>query len=685
MKETLMTMVESGSVMLLPVLIIALIHDRLERRPIILGALIGLIFAAIGAIVMDNAVEVIPGIRTDPRAAVIVLAFLTGGPISGIIATITLATIRYEQGGMGATPGIIYIVGTAVAMLAYRAWLDRTARQIGVRQVVQAAIIAAFLPTFLLMFVSAAPWKVFLISNGLAMPTNFIAVIMVGILLVRYRERDIAIAANVEKQAQMNAIADNSPTMIFQGVTDPSGAFRLTFVSHAACRLLGLTPHELTDQSRTFEEVLSDESGQLKDAFCKPEEAASIEFQFEHADGSRWLRLDASARKDVRQHLVWDGTIIDISAQRAAEEMKDNFISVISHELRTPLTSIRGSLGLALSVLEKPKALEAKKLKNMLQIANRNAERLARLVNEILDSQKLRSGQMDFTITQSEVSPIVRDAISEVEGFAPEKGIDLVYEDRTHGASIMVDSGRLRLVLQNLLSNAYKFSKPKSDIRVIANLHNQELLISVRDKGSGIPEEFQPHVFERFRQAQGAHNRNSAGTGLGLSIARSLVEGMGGRIWFETAEDVGTTFHVSFPAESKPSALKKSTRPSANLALPHLLYVEDDLSLQEIIAIRVGNYARVSAAATLADAIEIFEQEDIAAVLLDLDLPDGMALDFMNGVPQEVPIIVFSAFEIDPSDIHREVIVMTKSRVPEAEVAKAVLNALNVTPDCDAA
>ncbi|WGH78443.1 ATP-binding protein [Jannaschia ovalis] len=674
-------LIQTGSVMLLPVLLITAIRGQFERRRVLRDALLGAVFATVGLVVMAGGVELVPGIRTDPRAAVVTLSGLFGGPISLIITSAALAGFRLAQGGMGAVPGAIYIFGTGAATLALWLWVHRGGRRrITNRHVRLAAAVASVTPVVVLLFVSKASWSVFLMSNALSMPTNFLVVMLVGALLVRDREREIAILHRSEKQAQINAIAKNAPAVFFQLVQDASGLPRFTYLSAAAERILGRPPETMMGEGRTLFTLFPElDQADLRARLADPDAEANwpLDLAYAHPDGPRWLRLDAGGRRDVHDALVWDGTIIDITAQREADQMKDDFVSVVSHELRTPLTSIRGALGLALNSKDPPLPGP---VENMLRIANRNAERLVDLVNEILDSQKIQAGQMELVLETGPIRPVVEAAITAVSEFAPGKRIAVHFEDEAPQAAALIDDTRLALVFENLLSNALKFAPPDSRVTVTSRVVGSEIRISVADAGPGIPADFHEHVFDRFRQAQSAHNRSTGGTGLGLSIARSLVEAMSGRIWFDTVEGAGTTFHVALPCAAAPPAADdaplRTPRGATEGWVPHLLYVEDDDSLQQIIRSRIDSTVRISAARTLEEAEAVFRRECVDVLLLDLDLPDGMATNFLNRIPARIPVIVFSAFEVDAEATTRRARVMTKSRVPEGEVVAAVLAAI---------
>jgi signal transduction histidine kinase len=231
--------------------------------------------------------------------------------------------------------------------------------------------------------------------------------------------------------------------------------------------------------------------------------------------------------------------------QRALE-VKDAFLAIAAHELRTPLTSIVGSLGLLTDSAFTTEAIPPRVLK-ALRVAHSNSERLARLINNILDLQKLEADAMVFDLQPLDLGALAAQAITTNSAYADVFEVTLVLEPAPQRYEVVADSDRLLQVLTNLLSNACKFSSPGGQVVVDVAAHHDMVRIAVRDHGPGIPEAFRDRVFERFAQASVAANRRQGGTGLGLSIAKSIVEKLGGRIGFDTELQIGTTFFVDLP------------------------------------------------------------------------------------------------------------------------------------------
>ncbi len=235
----------------------------------------------------------------------------------------------------------------------------------------------------------------------------------------------------------------------------------------------------------------------------------------------------------------------DISDRKAIERIKDEFLSSTSHELRTPLTSIQGALKLlALGRWE----YDSAQGQRLLDIAVHNTDRLMRLVNDILDLERLRSGKIPIEIQTCNAAEVVDRAIESVQIIADDAEIHLHAEKQF--LSLNADSDRIVQVLTNLLGNAIKFSPPQSTITVAVRREVANVLFSVRDRGRGIPRDRLETIFDRFAQVDASDARQKGGTGLGLAICREIVEAHNGQIWAESELGSGSTFYLSLPSSS---------------------------------------------------------------------------------------------------------------------------------------
>jgi PAS domain S-box-containing protein len=237
----------------------------------------------------------------------------------------------------------------------------------------------------------------------------------------------------------------------------------------------------------------------------------------------------------------------DTTERRALDRMKDEFISTVSHELRTPLTSLRGALGLVAggALEERPE-----KARQMLEIAINNTDRLVRLVNDILDLERIQSGKSELHSTMVSAEELLRKAAVAQQTRTPRPSARIFFA--ANGVTVWADPDRVLQALNNLLSNAIKFSPSGGEIHLTArNLDDHEALFEVRDQGRGIPEDKLEYIFDRFQQGDASDSRALGGTGLGLAICRSIVNQHGGRIWATSTPGKGTTFHFTLPTKPK--------------------------------------------------------------------------------------------------------------------------------------
>ena len=233
----------------------------------------------------------------------------------------------------------------------------------------------------------------------------------------------------------------------------------------------------------------------------------------------------------------------ELLEQERISRAKSDLIAMVGHELRTPMTSIRGSLGLvaagALGEVPAP-------ISEMIHIAHNNTERLIRLVNSLLDLQKLEAGKMEFHFQSIELGAVLDETVTANRAYGDEFGVSIDLECNTE-ARVRADRDLLIQAITNLLSNAIKFSPRQENVTVTAEaVQSGSVRISVRDRGPGIPEEFRDHLFTRFSQAKN-HADHPRGTGLGLYIVELIVAKHSGQISFDTELDRGTTFHIDLP------------------------------------------------------------------------------------------------------------------------------------------
>jgi len=265
-----------------------------------------------------------------------------------------------------------------------------------------------------------------------------------------------------------------------------------------------------------------------------------------HQNGEQLPLEIGLSRVDLADKHLFTLMLHDLRERKKVERMKSEFISTVSHELRTPLTSIKGSLGLLVGGVAGPLPAQASQL---LQIAKMNTDRLTRLVNDILDIEKLEFGQLKLQPAETDIAAVMQEALQQNQAYAEQYQVRLTFNgdaDPGHYC-LYLDKFRLLQVLSNLISNAVKFSPIQAEVQLGYQIVGQFVELRVQDQGCGIAESFRSKIFDKFAQADSSDSRNNQGSGLGLNISKTLVEMMQGRIDFESEIGAGTTFILYFP------------------------------------------------------------------------------------------------------------------------------------------
>jgi signal transduction histidine kinase len=295
----------------------------------------------------------------------------------------------------------------------------------------------------------------------------------------------------------------------------------------------------------------------------------------------RWLPLAVTERDRTERAR-------EIAEQ--AVQLKDEFTATVSHELRTPLTAITASLAL----LEDTDETWAAETRELISIANNNARRLRRLVDDILDIQKLEAGKTTFHFEAIDIGILLKQEIDANRALAQSADVTLRL-DAPRGCQLQTDPDRLKQVISNLLSNAIKFSPPGGEVLLSAALRGDVVCLSVRDHGAGIPQEFRPRVFEKFAQADMSDSKPRMGTGLGLNIVKQIVCRLGGKVAFEDAPGGGTVFVVDLPRERQLEAAAPAER-TANATVERIASPPAPSAAQQTVGRPTGEPASHSTA-----------------------------------------------------------------------------------------
>ena len=448
-------------------------------------------------------------------------------------------------------------------------------------------------------------------------------------------------------EAKLRQITDAVPALI----ASVDKAQRFSFHNKAYEEVFGLSSEQI--DGRTMAEVL----GQLayERVRAKVEEVL-------RGNAVRYERIQTTPQGDNRDYAMHyfprygvgseEGQVIgffslgtDITELKRIDRMKTEFVSTVSHELRTPLTSIRGSLGLIAGGVagDMPEAV-----KNLVGIAKSNCERLIRLINDILDSEKIESGKMRLDMQLVDMGQLVRQAVVAIEGFASQHQVQVVLQALDEPLQVRLDSDRMIQVLTNLLSNAVKFSPPRSAVQVKIARVAQQVRVEVIDHGPGVPEEFRSRIFQKFSQADSSDTRQKGGTGLGLNISRMLVEKMGGRIGFSSHAGPGATFFFEMPAwQIAPLPCPPLGGPAAGR--PRILICEVDADVAKLIGMMLDKAGFASDMAYSAEqATECLARKRYDAVTVDLKLPGDQGVAFISALRGDegtrcLPVVVVSA------------------------------------------
>ena len=472
----------------------------------------------------------------------------------------------------------------------------------------------------------------------------------------------------MERLSRQNELILNS---VGEGLCGLDLAGNITFVNPAAVRLLEYQVSELIGQSISLILPHSTPDGEQYPFEASPI-AASLRDGTVHqvADEAFWRKNSASfpveyVSTPIREQGVIVGAVVtfkDITERRLVERMKDEFVSVVSHELRTPLTSIHGSLVMLNSGLL---SVESERGKRLLEIAVDSTERLIRLINDILDIERIESGKVTMAKQDCDAAELMTEAANVMQAMAERCGVNLTVEPVS--ARLWADPDRLIQTFTNLLSNAIKFSPAGGvvwlsaelgdDISSQSPLLNSQFAIpyitfQVKDQGRGIPADKLETVFERFQQVDASDSRHHDGTGLGLAICRSIVQQHGGRIWLESSLGEGSTFYFTLPIlleEPAPEAIASNQ--------PLVLVCDDDPSICTVLEsmLQHQNY-RVVTVASGQEAVEQAAMLHPDVILLDLLMPGMNGWEVMTLLKEradtkEIPIVICSVYSQTESDL----------------------------------
>ncbi|MBE9178788.1 PAS domain S-box protein [Oculatella sp. LEGE 06141] len=487
-----------------------------------------------------------------------------------------------------------------------------------------------------------------------------------------------------------------------EGISQLDRQGRYIQANSAYARMLGYSPNELIGM-KWEQTIYPDDIEMLKAAYQQMLTHGKVELD------TRGIRSDGTvfdkqvmliARFDPQQQFMGHYCFVkDISDRREVERLKDEFVSVVSHELRTPLTAISAALDLlAEGVLHN----QPDDAQQMLTIAASNTDRLVRLINDILDIERIESGKVVMTRQACNTSELIQQTVEALQDIAEKAGVSLVVSSLA--MPLWADPDRIIQVLTNLLSNAIKFSPRGSTVWLKAEVTQQAagtgaIRFQVKDQGRGIPPDQLESIFERFHQVDASDSRQKGGTGLGLSICRSILQHHDGQIWVESTLGEGSTFYftlpLSQPVQPAPLVLESTSDrrlPQESSSLPRsairhrqpfVLLCDDDESIRTVVKVMLERQGyRVLTVASGYEAVEQAAIHPPDVILLNLMMPDmdgweTLATLKQQSATQAIPVIILSgvfpdAKAVPPAGVSDWIVKPPNPRVLDRALEKAL-------------
>jgi PAS domain S-box-containing protein len=517
---------------------------------------------------------------------------------------------------------------------------------------------------------------------------------------------ELLIAKNAaEKAAATSAQLARESALILNSATDGILGIGLdnrpAFANPSAVRMLGMrmedfdgkTIHEAIHHSRADGTSFPEDDCANTLAMRGGAPVGMVDDTFWRGDGTSFpVEYSSTPMLDEAGNHI--GAVVvfrDVTERRAIDKLKSEFVSTVSHELRTPLTSIRGALGLLSSGLLGP---IAEKGQRMLEIAVSNTDRLVRLINDILDLERIESGRVEVTQGFVDAQAVMDQAREGLQSIAESAGVRIVAEPVA--GSLWGDSDRINQTLTNLIGNAIKFSPANTTVTLSGTAGATDFTFCVADQGRGVPEDKLSLIFQRFSQVDASDSRDKGGSGLGLAISQSIVVAHGGHIWAEKNEPAGTRVQFTIPLAVRTSVSRPAIDTAAaretlsNSSAPSVLIVEDDSDLARVMTTALQRHGLHTVhTASGSEALRLCNEHPPSLIVLDLGLPDLDGYEVVRSLRRSptlkhVPLLVYSALDLGSSEQSRLRLgtteFLTKSRCSLTDFEARVVRLLEIFP-----
>ena len=489
--------------------------------------------------------------------------------------------------------------------------------------------------------------------SGLALST-LLSLLLISLLNTRTHALELAKAMTVtirENEERFHSVVDTAA----DGIIVISETGLIEFCNLAAQRMFGYPAEEMIGNniSMLMPELHHSQHDGYLAHYLHNDEAHIIGSGSEvvglHKDGTSFPMELSVGEMHADGQRKFTGMVRDITERKKIDKLKSEFVSTVSHELRTPLTSIRGSLGLVAGGVTGEIPAKAKEL---IDIAYKNSERLVRLINDILDIEKIESGIMTLDLKPHALMPLIEQAVEANRAYGEAYGVTFKITETMPDVHVQVDQDRLLQVMANLLSNAAKFSPANGLVKIAVTPGKLGIRVMVIDQGTGVPDAFRNQIFQKFSQADSSDTRQKGGTGLGLSITKAIMEKMHGVIGFDSEAGAGSVFYIELPEYCDKGICL--THPIAEPGilqnkLPRILICEDDDDIAKLLSIMLNDGGFITDIAHDAQqAKQLLQSSHYDAMTLDIGLPDQDGLSLLqelrtNTATAKLPIVVVSA------------------------------------------